>query len=105
MFGLPFIFVAFIWQFPAGLLVYWITTNLWTIAQQAIVRRRLGPLRPAGAEPGPSLTDLLKGASGDKPAAEKPKGAAKAEPSRVRAGGGPPPPSPRKKRKRSGRRR
>ena len=46
--ALPFFFVLFVWQFPAGLLVYWITTNLWTIVQQAIVRKRLGPLRPPG---------------------------------------------------------
>ena len=43
--ALPFFFVAFIWQFPAGLLVYWITTNLWTIVQQSIIKKRLGPLR------------------------------------------------------------
>src|ERR671918_112220 len=48
--ALPFFFVLFVWQFPTGLLVYWITTNLWTIAQQAIVRKRLGPLRPATAD-------------------------------------------------------
>ena len=46
--ALPFFFVLFVWQFPAGLLVYWITTNLWTIVQQAIVRKRLGPMRPPG---------------------------------------------------------
>jgi YidC/Oxa1 family membrane protein insertase len=111
MIGLPFLFVLFIWQFPAGLLVYWITTNLWTIAQQTIVRRRLGPLRPEGAEPGPSLGELIKKATSPPEQAEaKPgKGAGKAatatsDKPRVRAGG-PPPPSPRKKRKRSGRRR
>src|SRR4051794_5692971 len=43
--ALPFLFVAFIWQFPAGLLLYWITTNLWTILQQSIIKKRLGPLR------------------------------------------------------------
>src|SRR3954463_1756665 len=43
--ALPFFFVAVIWQFPAGLLVYWITTNLWTIVQQSIIKKRLGPLR------------------------------------------------------------
>jgi YidC/Oxa1 family membrane protein insertase len=37
--ALPFIFIPFIINFPAGLLVYWITTNLWTIVQQFIVRR------------------------------------------------------------------
>jgi YidC/Oxa1 family membrane protein insertase len=44
--ALPFIFVAFIINFPAGLLVYWITTNTWTIGQQYIVRRTVGPIRP-----------------------------------------------------------
>ena len=32
--ALPFVFVLFIISFPAGLLVYWITTNLWTVGQQ-----------------------------------------------------------------------
>ena len=48
--ALPFVFVTFVIQFPAGLLVYWITTNVWTIVQQAIIQKRLGPLRPPGAE-------------------------------------------------------
>ena len=53
--ALPFVFVIFVINFPAGLLVYWITTNLWTIVQQTIVRKRLGPIRPPSAdgEPGP----------------------------------------------------
>jgi YidC/Oxa1 family membrane protein insertase len=37
-FALPFVFVIFIQRFPAGLLVYWITTNLWTVAQQFTIR-------------------------------------------------------------------
>jgi YidC/Oxa1 family membrane protein insertase len=113
--ALPFFFVLFVINFPAGLLVYWITTNLWTIVQQTIVRRRLGPLRPPGQEaPGlGSLGELLRGGSSsassgsdgrrnDKPrarASAKDSEAPKARPA------GPPPPSPRKKKKRSGRRR
>src|SRR3954452_10385102 len=34
MFAMPFVFVVFIINFPAGLIVYWITTNVWTIGQQ-----------------------------------------------------------------------
>jgi YidC/Oxa1 family membrane protein insertase len=34
MFVLPLIFVPFVISFPAGLIVYWITTNFWTIGQQ-----------------------------------------------------------------------
>jgi YidC/Oxa1 family membrane protein insertase len=52
MIGLPFIFVTFIVQFPAGLIVYWITTNLWTVGQQYFVRRTIGPLKPAVAPAG-----------------------------------------------------
>jgi YidC/Oxa1 family membrane protein insertase len=43
MFALPFLFVPFIINFPAGLLVYWITTNSWTIAQQLLIRKVLPP--------------------------------------------------------------
>ena len=47
--ALPLFFVIFIISFPAGLIVYWITTNCWTIAQQYIVKRTAGPLKPAVA--------------------------------------------------------
>lgn len=29
---------------PAGLVLYWMTTNLWTCGQQVVLKRRLGPL-------------------------------------------------------------
>jgi YidC/Oxa1 family membrane protein insertase len=114
--ALPFIFVTFVIQFPAGLLVYWITTNLWTIVQQAIIRKRLGPLRPppVEGEKQPGLFDSLRTATGS-PAADA--GAGTKAPARsketARVGGaepkgrpsGPPPSPPRRKKKRSGRRR
>jgi len=39
MFVLPLIFVPFVINFPAGLVVYWITTNFWTIGQQYTIQR------------------------------------------------------------------
>ena len=30
---LPVVFVPFIIRFPAGLVLYWVTTNLWTVGQ------------------------------------------------------------------------
>jgi YidC/Oxa1 family membrane protein insertase len=39
---LPFLFVPFIIGFPAGLMVYWITTNLYTVVQQVALRRIFG---------------------------------------------------------------
>jgi len=120
MLGLPFFFVIFIWQFPAGLLVYWITTNAWTIVQQAIVKKRLGPMRPPPKEGDPppespfaALSGLFGGQKeeeAERPAKRVPVaagvgsggGGARPKPARP---SGPPPPSPRKKKKRSGRRR
>ena len=115
MFALPFVFVIFIVNFPAGLIVYWITTNVWTIGQQLLVKKlypKPEPLDPRDAVPE------------EKPARGKPAGAAaltdggsggKAKPAakaKAKASGGDngapakaPPGSPRKKKKRSGRRR
>ena len=53
MIGMPLVFVFLFISFPAGVIVYWITTNLWTIVQQLIVRRILGPMpTPAAATAG-----------------------------------------------------
>ncbi len=49
MMFLPVLFVLFIINFPAGVIVYWVTTNSWTILQQYIVKRRLGPMGPPAA--------------------------------------------------------
>jgi YidC/Oxa1 family membrane protein insertase len=39
MMALPFIFVPFVIGFPAGLILYWITTNFWTMGQQYAIQR------------------------------------------------------------------
>jgi YidC/Oxa1 family membrane protein insertase len=36
------IFIPFIMRVPAGVGLYWITTNIWTIAQQGIVKKTMG---------------------------------------------------------------
>ena len=38
MFALPILFAPFVATFPAGLAVYWISTNVWTLGQQMVVR-------------------------------------------------------------------
>ena len=43
MFMLPLIFVPFIISFPAGLILYWITTNVWTIGQQLVIKKVVPP--------------------------------------------------------------
>ncbi len=107
MMALPFVFIPFIIQFQAGLIVYWITTNFWTFGQQLLVKK----LMPMPAIAGSSSADGDDGAAGD--SAHKGRsprlGGAEVAPAAQMAGNGagrPPPPSPRKKKKkRSGRRR
>jgi YidC/Oxa1 family membrane protein insertase len=130
MLVLPLLFVIFIINFPAGVIVYWITTNAWTMGQQYIIKRRIGPITPLpaatgggggiaagvggrdggggnGSSGGGGLGSLLRGG---RPKAEEPASVGARD--RSGSGGssrssrsGPPPPPPKKKKKRSGRRR
>jgi YidC/Oxa1 family membrane protein insertase len=119
MIALPFVFVPFIQSFPAGLLVYWITTNLWTVGQQYIIRRSAG--LPVLGAPGTGADTTPAGAAAAAPAKErapktKPKpqadpkasangdDAAAPEPRERRTSAPPPPPRQRRKKK-TGRRR
>jgi YidC/Oxa1 family membrane protein insertase len=130
---LPLFFVVIVINFPAGLLVYWITTNLWTMGQQYAVKRMIGAPTPSvggtdgGGGGGGGASGGGRGGSdgGGPPDNGAPNGSGgglsgllrgrvkpEAEPAGVGAGGsrprrpaGPPPPPPRKKKKRSGRRR
>jgi YidC/Oxa1 family membrane protein insertase len=79
---LPLVFAAFIPNFPAGLIVYWITTNFWTLGQQLVVRRLSPP--PPVAVGGKSLPAMAGGENGEEPAKKKP----------------PPPPRKKKRRRR-----
>jgi YidC/Oxa1 family membrane protein insertase len=54
--ALPFVFVFFVINFPVGLILYWVTTNLWTVGQGIVTRRLLPkpqplPTRSSRAEP------------------------------------------------------
>jgi YidC/Oxa1 family membrane protein insertase len=100
MLVLPIVFIPFILRFPAGLMIYWMTTNLWTTGQ-GFVTRRLMP-RPNVAEKRSSRTPAK-----DEPpppqASKKQQGgkaqASQAADGQARAVAGPP---RRVKRKRSG---
>jgi YidC/Oxa1 family membrane protein insertase len=117
MLVLPVVFVIILYRYPAGLLVYWITTNLWTIGQQYLIKRHLGPAptAPASKQPeGKPRSKLLQpalaggggGSGGGGSGRGRSNGAeAEAKPEKPSKPAGKPPPSPRKKRKRSGRRR
>src|SRR4051794_17823442 len=51
LFVLPIFFSFIIIRFPAGLIVYWITTNVWTIGQQLVIRKFLPAPEPFTAPP------------------------------------------------------
>ncbi|WP_445148009.1 YidC/Oxa1 family membrane protein insertase [Baekduia sp. Peel2402] len=70
MLVLPFFFVAFVFNFPAGLIMYWITTNVWTIGQQQFLRRVIGRNAP---EP-PPLPEVSSGKGGSSSKAESSSG-------------------------------
>jgi YidC/Oxa1 family membrane protein insertase len=72
---LPFLFVPVIINFPAGLIVYWITTNFWTFGQQVLVRKIAPP---------PQLAPVAGGSGQDPEKVKKP----------------PPPPRKKKRRRR-----
>lgn len=89
MLAMPLVFVFFIINFPAGLILYWITTNTWTVGQQAVVKRLSGAPKPTDSSSEAVATTAdkpKKGENADKPA-ETPKGK-----------GGPPPKKSNKKR-------
>ena len=51
MMFMPIIFMfMFIWA-PSGLVLYWTTSNLWAIGQQALTNRLIGPSKPVGSRP------------------------------------------------------
>jgi YidC/Oxa1 family membrane protein insertase len=45
--ALPLVFLFFVTNFPAGLMIYWVTTNLWTTGQGLVTRQ----LRPKPVQP------------------------------------------------------
>jgi YidC/Oxa1 family membrane protein insertase len=92
MLALPFVFVPFIIHFPAGLILYWITTNFWTLGQSFVVRwLRIRQGDPVLAKPATVDGDTVVTSGGAAVVEKKPTKA--------------PPPPPKQKKKRSGRRR
>ena len=74
---MPVVFVFVIARFPAGLVLYWCTTNLWTVGQGLITRRLVPKTPPPSTEKKRSRTprsdDGDGGGNGAKRAPEPPK--------------------------------
>ncbi len=43
---LPLTFIFFLLNFPVGLVIYWVTTNLWTVGQGLVTRRMMPKAQP-----------------------------------------------------------
>jgi YidC/Oxa1 family membrane protein insertase len=85
---MPLVFLAVVAHFPAGLVLYWMTTNLWTVGQGLITRRLVpkkgeapAPKRTSRTPPRPSGGD---GAAKAQPAATQQAAVPKAPPRRVK---------------------
>jgi YidC/Oxa1 family membrane protein insertase len=77
---MPLVFVFVIARFPAGLVLYWVTTNLWTVGQGLITRRLIPKTTAPVAEKRTSRTpprdDAGGGGNGAVPKPDEPKPAA-----------------------------
>jgi YidC/Oxa1 family membrane protein insertase len=83
---LPVAFVPVLVNFPVGLVLYWVTTNLWTVGQ-GVVTRRLVPRKPPAPPKRSSRTPPKGEAERDgakAEATEAPQQAAPAPPRKVK---------------------
>ena len=83
-FGLPFLFVPFVIHFKSGLVLYWATTNLWTVGQ-GVVTRRLVPRTKVAPQKKSSRTAPREERAAEAPAADQaPEPAVAVAPRRVK---------------------
>jgi YidC/Oxa1 family membrane protein insertase len=70
---LPIAFIPFILNFPSGLMIYWLTTNLWSTGQGIITRRLMprpvAPPKRTSRTPPREATAAVDGGGGDGTAA------------------------------------
>jgi YidC/Oxa1 family membrane protein insertase len=72
---LPIAFIPFVLNFPSGLMLYWLTTNLWTTGQGLITRRLTPKSQPppkkSSRTPPKSETAAAADGAAGKPAQDK----------------------------------
>src|SRR5438270_3289269 len=83
MMVLPIFFITFLLCLPLGLLIYWVTTNLWTVGQRLVTRRLTQKTPPAQPQRRSSRTPPKEEPAEDG-AAKEPATARAAVPSRPR---------------------
>ena len=81
---LPLAFLFVVLNFPAGLVLYWVTTNLWTVGQGLITRRLAPKPKPPVKRSSRTPPKETKADGAAAPAEEQPKPAAKQQPRKVK---------------------
>jgi YidC/Oxa1 family membrane protein insertase len=96
MMVLPLAFITVVSRFPVGLVLYWMTTNLWTVGQGLVTRRLVPKAKPgavAATPTGPKRSSRTprqddgaggNGTAGDNAALEQPKPKPPVQPRRVK---------------------
>jgi YidC/Oxa1 family membrane protein insertase len=88
--ALPFIFAIFIInppggaEFPVGLLLYWMTTNLWTVGQGIVTRRLREQIQPTAVKRSSRTPPKTTQPTPEAAASSEPKGQKPTPPRRVR---------------------
>jgi YidC/Oxa1 family membrane protein insertase len=62
--AMPIVFVPFVLRFSTGVMIYWITSNFWTIGQQGMIKRTMGHRFPPPAGKTPAKKDGGGGGGG-----------------------------------------
>jgi YidC/Oxa1 family membrane protein insertase len=78
MMFLPLVFITVVLRFPTGLVLYWMTTNLWTVGQGLITRRLMPkpgavPAAPAGPKRSSRTPPKPEVENGAEPDSDEPK--------------------------------
>ena len=90
MMVLPLVFITVIAHFKVGLVIYWVTTNLWTVGQGLVTRRlvprtAVAPSLPRRSSRAPTENGgATNGSQGQEVPAPKPKPSVPAQPRRVK---------------------
>ncbi|MDQ3645320.1 MAG: YidC/Oxa1 family membrane protein insertase [Actinomycetota bacterium] len=69
---MPFMLMVFAYQFPTGVVLYWLTTNVWTIGQQRLMLRAAPPIVSGNGKAAGTPTSKPSSKPASKPGSAKP---------------------------------
>jgi YidC/Oxa1 family membrane protein insertase len=93
--AMPIIFVPFVLKFSTGVMIYWVTSNFWTLGQQGMIKRTMGhrfpqaPPKAGGSGGGKGTSKGAKGSTGGDQGTKGGSGGDKGGPGGDKGGGKP----------------